>query len=95
MQTTSVGLILIDSHPNITKTRVKVSLYGIIEVVPGPPFYLLVANFAERRAHLPKHMLVAIGTGAPQYVVHLTHYNFDLDNNNEKSPTADEVNAEH
>lgn len=68
---TEAGLMLIESHPNTYKARVAVNTSGIMDVSPGCPFHLLVENFAEKSAHLPKQMLVTVGGGAPKCVVHM------------------------
>lgn len=55
-------------------------------VAPGGLFHLLVENFSGRGAHLKKHMLVAVGSGTPQYMVHMTDDNFDWDEKYETYP---------
>lgn len=71
VHTTYEGFMHIESHPNIVKPRVAVTESGILNVVPGRPLHLVVAYFAERLAHYPKHMLATVGSGAPQYLVHM------------------------
>lgn len=56
----------------MAKTRVAVTASGVMDVIPGRPFQILIAYFSERLTHLPKHMLVAIVAGTPQSVVNLT-----------------------
>lgn len=68
---TAAGLMLLESHPNITKSRFAVTESGTMDLVPGSPLDVLVASFSEKSAHIPKNMLIAVGGGAPQCVVHM------------------------
>lgn len=72
VNTKADGIILIEYHPKTTKSRVALTASGIINVVPGCPFHVLV-NFAEKPTHLPKYMRVAVGDGAPQWVVNMDY----------------------
>lgn len=54
MNNTTDGIILIDYHPKISKSRVAVTVSGITNVVRGHKFHVLVANVAETSVHLSK-----------------------------------------
>lgn len=60
VNTTEAGLVLIEYHPNTAKFRVAVTASSIINVIPGRPFHVLVANFAENPTNFLHHMLVAV-----------------------------------
>lgn len=45
---TAVGLMLIESHMNIAMSLVAVTSSGILYVVKGSQFHVLVGNFVER-----------------------------------------------
>lgn len=77
VHSTSADLLLIESHPKVAKPRVAVTASGIMEVIPGSPIYLLLANFLERSALLPKKGLVAVGAGAPHCVFQMTDEKVD------------------
>lgn len=71
LNTIESGLMLIESHMNISKSRVAVTASVTIDVVPGRPFQVFVANFSDSSAHLPKHILFAFVSGAPQFVLNM------------------------
>lgn len=68
---TAASLMMIESHQNIAKYRLTLTAFGIMDVVPGSPFHELVANFGEKRAQMPKRMLVEVCGCVKQCVLHV------------------------
>lgn len=60
----------VETHPNIIERRSSITAMGIMDKLPGVPFYILIANMSAKAASQPKYMIVASGTNAPTCHVH-------------------------
>lgn len=65
-------LMMFEGHSNLTKRITALTASGITEVVSGQQFYAVVVIFRKTSTEVPKHMLIAIGDGSPECVVHMT-----------------------
>lgn len=68
---TASGLMFIATHLHLSERRMASTAAGIMDVCSGCPFCVIVANVSGKWIYLPKHLLVAVGTPLPDYVVHL------------------------
>lgn len=64
------GLMLVETHMHLAKRRCSMAARGIMEIFPGKPFFLYVANLSGKPVHLPKHMIVAYASNSPKCIVH-------------------------
>lgn len=51
VSTQAAGLIEIIPHENVAKTHACVTAKGIVDVYPGRPFYITIANFGNADVH--------------------------------------------
>ena len=55
----AAGIRLIRQHTNASRERTSLCANGLMDVVPGQPFTILVSNFTNAPQQLPKHAVVA------------------------------------
>lgn len=61
----------IEGYPNVSKRNVASTASGVMGVLLGRAFYIIVENFNKWSAHPPKHMLVAVCGDALRCTIHM------------------------
>lgn len=64
-------LTMMKGHHNVEKRGAEITASGIMEVLDGQPFDVLLANYSDIWTEVTKSMLIVIGDGTPQCAVHV------------------------
>lgn len=59
-------------HPSKEKNNATTTASGIMYVVPGRPFRVSVIHYSAKPIQISNNILVTIGAGASQFVVHIS-----------------------
>lgn len=57
-------LLTTETHHIVFEHRYSMTAQGLIDILPGMPFYLFVANLTANRVNVPKFMIVALAFNA-------------------------------
>lgn len=69
--TRAVGLIEVNPHENVAGNHACKTAREKMDIYPGRPFYITVANLGKVNVHLQKHAKVGELANAPFKVVHI------------------------
>lgn len=68
---TGSGLMMTQSHQDLSHIRIKFILTGVMDVLVGRAFYILLSNLSRKPVHIPKHMCIAAAGEVPDIMVRL------------------------
>lgn len=63
-------LLLVENHPRIVDHKCLMACRGVMEIFPGVPFHICIANMLAKAVSLTCHMIVASKTNAPSHIIH-------------------------
>lgn len=66
----SPWLMTIEIHCNVVARGCSVTLRGIMNNLPGKPFYVCIANLTAKPANIPKVMIVSSAWNAPIFITY-------------------------
>lgn len=65
-----LGLMIVENQPDLAQQSLAMTTRGIMDILPGAPFYVLVANMPARAVSVPKCMVVAPTNNDSPCIVH-------------------------